>query len=197
MGDSQDDGTTSVRDRRHVSVREKFNNIISNVTVEPILLCYILPNYIANLATMNMNLEKACRVNLNYSSDLCDEIARRWFSFFFRQGSWTELFWISEYLTIPVWNVIRNQRCFDNEQYFHILVRWFYYDYFGVCVDQKCQETRHMAVSTSLNQNHQEILRSKKSVILKRKPVMLVKHTKLSNNFFLHKILLFLERYVK
>ncbi|BES90891.1 Adenylate cyclase [Nesidiocoris tenuis] len=77
MGDSQDDGTTSVRDRRHVSVREKFNNIISNVTVEPILLCYILPNYIANLATMNMNLEKACRVNLNYSSDLCDEIARR------------------------------------------------------------------------------------------------------------------------
>uniref|UniRef100_A0A0A9W4N6 Solute carrier family 46 member 3 n=1 Tax=Lygus hesperus TaxID=30085 RepID=A0A0A9W4N6_LYGHE len=60
-----------------MSVKQKLSKIFDNITVEPILACYILPNVIASLATANMNLEKACRVNLNYSQDICDRISVR------------------------------------------------------------------------------------------------------------------------
>lgn len=62
---------------KRMSIKQKWAHLVDNITVEPILACYILPNVIASLATQNMNLEKACRVNLNYSREICDRITIR------------------------------------------------------------------------------------------------------------------------
>lgn len=62
---------------RNKPFREKWQIIKSKITVEPILACYIMPSVLAGLATQNLNLEKACRVNLNYTSEICDALTRR------------------------------------------------------------------------------------------------------------------------
>lgn len=49
----------------------------SNITVEPLLAAYIIPSVLSTMATQNLNLEKACRVNLNYPVELCDALTRR------------------------------------------------------------------------------------------------------------------------
>lgn len=56
---------------------EKCRHIKKNITVEPMLACYIMPSVLAGLATQNLNLEKACRVNLNYGDEICDALTRR------------------------------------------------------------------------------------------------------------------------
>ncbi|XP_017156359.1 solute carrier family 46 member 3 [Drosophila miranda] len=57
--------------------REKFRLISNNITVEPILASYIMPSVLSNLATQNLNLEKACRVNMAYGDVVCDALTRR------------------------------------------------------------------------------------------------------------------------
>ena len=57
--------------------REKLDNVIKNITVEPVVAAYIMPSVLSNLATQNLNLEKACRVNMNYGDDVCDALTRR------------------------------------------------------------------------------------------------------------------------
>ncbi|XP_066256731.1 probable peptidoglycan muropeptide transporter SLC46 isoform X1 [Euwallacea similis] len=57
--------------------REKYNFLKNNITVEPMLACYIIPSVFASLATQNLNLEKACRVNLGYSTEVCDALSAR------------------------------------------------------------------------------------------------------------------------
>lgn len=57
--------------------REKCNFLRDNITVEPMLACYIIPSVFASLATQNLNLEKACRVNLGYSTEVCDALSAR------------------------------------------------------------------------------------------------------------------------
>lgn len=47
------------------------------LTVEPLVFCYVVPVLITALTDQNMYLEKACRVNMNYSSSLCDELMLR------------------------------------------------------------------------------------------------------------------------
>ncbi|XP_055526719.1 solute carrier family 46 member 3-like [Wyeomyia smithii] len=56
---------------------EKFRYFKNNITVEPIVACYIMPSVLAGLATQNLNLEKACRVNLDYGDTICDALTRR------------------------------------------------------------------------------------------------------------------------
>ncbi|CAK1553439.1 unnamed protein product [Leptosia nina] len=56
---------------------EKIRNIKENVTVEPIMACYIMPSVLASLATQNLNLEKACLVNLNFTTEVCDALKSR------------------------------------------------------------------------------------------------------------------------
>lgn len=46
----------------------------SNITVEPILAGLIIPSMLSRLAIQNLNLEKACRVKLNYSDEICDSL---------------------------------------------------------------------------------------------------------------------------
>uniref|UniRef100_A0A1A9WCM0 Major facilitator superfamily (MFS) profile domain-containing protein n=1 Tax=Glossina brevipalpis TaxID=37001 RepID=A0A1A9WCM0_9MUSC len=57
--------------------RKKIFRIIENITVEPIVGAYIMPSVLSNLATQNLNLEKACRVNMNYNEEICDALTRR------------------------------------------------------------------------------------------------------------------------
>ncbi|KAJ3641051.1 hypothetical protein Zmor_027575 [Zophobas morio] len=57
--------------------RERYRFFIDNITVEPMLACYIIPSVFASLATQNLNLEKACRVNLGYSKEVCDALSIR------------------------------------------------------------------------------------------------------------------------
>ncbi|XP_063241106.1 proton-coupled folate transporter-like [Bacillus rossius redtenbacheri] len=69
--------TKSTADWKLMSVREKCAYLKSNITVEPILACYVMPSVLAGLATQNLNLEKACRVNLGYGEHVCSELTAR------------------------------------------------------------------------------------------------------------------------
>ncbi|XP_076252114.1 putative peptidoglycan muropeptide transporter SLC46 isoform X2 [Rhynchophorus ferrugineus] len=60
-----------------MSWTEKYQFLRENITVEPMLACYIIPSVFASLATQNLNLEKACRVNLGYSPEVCDALSAR------------------------------------------------------------------------------------------------------------------------
>lgn len=57
--------------------REKGKYIIGNITVEPLMAGYIMPCVLAMLATQNLNLEKACRVNLRYDERVCNALTAR------------------------------------------------------------------------------------------------------------------------
>lgn len=57
--------------------RERYKFFCDNITVEPMLACYIIPSVFASLATQNLNLEKACRVNLGYTDEVCDALTER------------------------------------------------------------------------------------------------------------------------
>lgn len=58
-------------------VKDKVRYMLNNITVEPMLACYIIPSVLASLATQNLNLEKACRVNLQYSDEVCTALEAR------------------------------------------------------------------------------------------------------------------------
>lgn len=59
------------------SFYRKLRIIFGSVTVEPAAFCYMFPAYILFTVTQNFNLEKACRVNLNYSTSVCDALVSR------------------------------------------------------------------------------------------------------------------------
>lgn len=64
-------------DKPQLTWREKLDNVIQNITVEPVVAAYIMPSVLSNLATQNLNLEKACRVNMAYGDVVCDALTRR------------------------------------------------------------------------------------------------------------------------
>lgn len=61
----------------NLTFREKAKLAWENITVEPLLVAYIIPSAMSMLATQNLALEKACRINLNYSDEICDALSRR------------------------------------------------------------------------------------------------------------------------
>jgi PCFT/HCP family folate transporter-like MFS transporter 1/3 len=62
---------------KNMTNREKWKYFTTNITVEPMLACYIVPCVLAMLATQNLNLEKACRVNLKYDETVCAALTAR------------------------------------------------------------------------------------------------------------------------
>ncbi|KAL7026969.1 hypothetical protein ACKWTF_005251 [Chironomus riparius] len=52
-------------------VREVIRKIVSSISVEPFTLCWFLPSCLLIVAMENLNLEKACRVNLSQSDEIC------------------------------------------------------------------------------------------------------------------------------
>lgn len=59
------------------SFTEKVSHIRDNITVEPVLAGLIIPSIISRFAMTNLNLDKACRVNLNFTDEICDSLIRR------------------------------------------------------------------------------------------------------------------------
>lgn len=57
--------------------RAAMGKVLGMVSVEPMLLLYVAPSVLASLAMQNLNLEKACRVNLAFNSTVCDALTRR------------------------------------------------------------------------------------------------------------------------
>ncbi|CAG9785256.1 unnamed protein product, partial [Diatraea saccharalis] len=55
----------------------KLWDIRSNITVEPVLAGLIIPSMLSKLAIQNLNLDKACRVKLDYGDTICDALIDR------------------------------------------------------------------------------------------------------------------------
>ncbi|XP_063821285.1 proton-coupled folate transporter-like [Ostrinia nubilalis] len=62
---------------KKISWIERLKIIKKNTTVEPIMACYVMPSVLASLAVQNLNLEKACLVNLNFSAEICEALKQR------------------------------------------------------------------------------------------------------------------------
>lgn len=56
---------------------EKVKFAFRNITVEPVLLCYTFPSVMSSIAMQNLNLDKACRVNLGLNGSICDALEAR------------------------------------------------------------------------------------------------------------------------
>ncbi|KOB70347.1 putative adenylate cyclase [Operophtera brumata] len=65
--------------------RDKIEYIKDNITVEPILICYTVSKVLGTLATQNLNLDKACRVNKNYGDIVCDALIARQGSIYLKE----------------------------------------------------------------------------------------------------------------
>jgi len=57
--------------------RQKIIQFARNVTVEPLLPLYIIASILTAYAAQNLYLDKACRVNLGYSDEICDALKRK------------------------------------------------------------------------------------------------------------------------
>lgn len=66
-------------EREHVKVtfKDKLRNIRDNITLEPLLACFVIPGTLARLATQNLNLDKACRVNKGFGDKVCNALLAR------------------------------------------------------------------------------------------------------------------------
>ncbi|XP_011562459.3 proton-coupled folate transporter [Plutella xylostella] len=56
---------------------QKLKYLRSNITVEPVLAMFVMPSVLAMLATQNLNLDKACRVNLGFGDEVCTALRLR------------------------------------------------------------------------------------------------------------------------
>ncbi|XP_041975985.1 proton-coupled folate transporter-like [Aricia agestis] len=68
------DGTEDVQTLTFV---EKLKHVRNNITVEPALALFIVPSVLAVLAAQNLNLDKACRVNLGFNDSACTALNLR------------------------------------------------------------------------------------------------------------------------
>lgn len=59
------------------SFGEKISYIKENITVEPLLAGLIIPSVISMFTMVNLNLDKACRVNLGYGDEVCNALNKR------------------------------------------------------------------------------------------------------------------------
>ncbi|KAK4884691.1 hypothetical protein RN001_000962 [Aquatica leii] len=66
--------------KKHNGALHRLKVCRQNITVEPILLLFMIPFSMTSLAIQNLNLEKACRVNLNLTNSICDGLQNRNYS---------------------------------------------------------------------------------------------------------------------
>ncbi|XP_059061446.1 proton-coupled folate transporter-like [Achroia grisella] len=72
----KDKGKEEKCDKRKTFV-EKIWHVLSNITVEPIFFGLVIPSMLARLAEQNLNLDKACRVKLQYGDAVCDALIEK------------------------------------------------------------------------------------------------------------------------
>lgn len=56
------------------SFGESCSHVYRNITVEPSMLLFVMSAIITMMTSQNLNLEKACRVNLNFTDEVCDSL---------------------------------------------------------------------------------------------------------------------------
>ena len=49
-------------------------NVFKNITVEPIVFLYLLNGCTYTIVFQNLQIEKACKINLNQTADVCDNL---------------------------------------------------------------------------------------------------------------------------
>lgn len=58
-----------------------FRKVVSNITVEPLVICWLLPFLLTYAAIENLNIEKACRgfvdENTGFEKDICKIFVRK------------------------------------------------------------------------------------------------------------------------
>ncbi|KOB72195.1 Adenylate cyclase, partial [Operophtera brumata] len=69
--------TSTKNNVQNMTFVEKLKFLKANVTVEPVLALFVMPSVLATLATQNLNLDKACRVNLGFGDDVCTALRLR------------------------------------------------------------------------------------------------------------------------
>lgn len=62
---------------KNLTFLQKLKFVKSNITVEPVLAFFVMPSVLAMLATQNLNLDKACRVNLGFGDEVCTALRLR------------------------------------------------------------------------------------------------------------------------
>lgn len=55
-------------------ITENCSYVIRNITVEPTMFFFVMAVIINGLTSQNLSLEKACRVNLNFTTEICDSL---------------------------------------------------------------------------------------------------------------------------
>jgi MFS transporter, PCFT/HCP family, solute carrier family 46, member 3 len=68
---------SEVKQVPNMSFVEKIRYVRSNITVEPVLALFVMPSVLAMLATQNLNLDKACQVNLGFGDAICKDLRMR------------------------------------------------------------------------------------------------------------------------
>lgn len=59
---------------RTMDIMSKAKFVCGYFTIEPMLGCYIVTSVLAALCTQNLNLQKACRVNLRLGDEICSAL---------------------------------------------------------------------------------------------------------------------------
>ncbi|XP_045459996.1 proton-coupled folate transporter-like [Harmonia axyridis] len=59
------------------TLKEKIKFVLANITLEPFMFTYALSSVLTQITNTNFNLEKACRVQLQYNSSICDAMRYR------------------------------------------------------------------------------------------------------------------------
>lgn len=78
MGETQSESPApQITTKLPKTLCEKAKLVLTNITVEPLFFFYVLPSVMCSLATQNLNLEKACRVNLALNESICDALTIR------------------------------------------------------------------------------------------------------------------------
>lgn len=76
-GSAENPLNKNVPEKERKTFKEKCVHIKENITVEPLLAGLIIPSVIARFAMANLNLDKACRVNLEFGDEICDVLIKK------------------------------------------------------------------------------------------------------------------------
>ncbi|XP_050422784.1 proton-coupled folate transporter-like [Adelges cooleyi] len=78
MGKINTNEKTKLRKPRpEIKSKSKLRSILSNVTIEPIFACYVMSYVLISLTMSNLNMQKACKVNLKYSDEICVSLVEK------------------------------------------------------------------------------------------------------------------------
>ncbi|KAF5305218.1 hypothetical protein FQA39_LY18977 [Lamprigera yunnana] len=59
------------------NIRKTFHTYVQNITVEPLMIFFLMPFAMSALTIQNLSLDKACRVNLELNTRVCDALQHR------------------------------------------------------------------------------------------------------------------------